>query len=84
MQHSRGVLTGAKWKGKITSLDLVVTLVLMQPRDMVELSGQTVLAHFKLLIYQHPQVRSALNPIFYPACICTWNLYQTHVQDLTL
>ena len=34
-QYSRGGLTSAEWRGRLTSLDLLATLLLMQPRQLL-------------------------------------------------
>jgi len=87
MQDCRWGLSIAEQRGRITSLDLLATLLLMQPRICFFFLGCecTLLGHVQLFIPQYPQVlgRAALNP-FIPQPVLISGIALIQVQDLAL
>jgi len=75
-QYSR-CLTSAEWRGRITSLDLLAALLLMQPRMLMKNCSGTVLQHFPsskttilillffFILLINPAVRNSSNKRFF-------------------
>ncbi|KAJ7422088.1 hypothetical protein WISP_39760 [Willisornis vidua] len=88
MQYSRRVLTSVEQRGKITSLDLLAMLLLMQAKNTTGFLGckHTLLAHVQPLAHQHPQVlliRAAFD-LFVSQPMLILGVGLTQVQHLVL
>ncbi|KAK4832903.1 hypothetical protein QYF61_026546 [Mycteria americana] len=89
MQYPRWGLTRVEQRGRITSLDLLVTLLLMQPR--IQLAFWAASAHCRVLLSflstntpkSFSSGRAALNP-FSAQPVFVLGIVPTHVQDLAL